>query len=439
MPRPHLALNLFWRTFTWLALLLAGAVLAWQQTFKALEAEPRAMESAEQLAGLVKLSRIALEHTDPITRVAVISSMSRGDTVQVSVAETSDRWLPYDTNPFAKKLAAELRQAVGPETVIARSVNDVSGLWVRYAVGEDAFWLRTSAAPMSIALSSNWWWVLIALLATVVGSALIARLINQPLRELADAAGRIREGEYDSRLDENTMTSEIREVNMGFNRMARELAKLEEDRAVMLAGISHDLRTPLARLRLETEMSVNDEQARHFMAQDIDQLDAIISKFMDYARPNEAQLREAKLADIVEREVQGFRDPDQIRFRVQVSPALKVFVDDTELGRVLLNLFENARRYGHQPDEPARVDVSASRHGAWIELRVRDHGPGVPPDRLMRLTTPFYRGDAARTAASGAGLGLAIVDKSVQRLGGQLSISNAEGGGLVTVLKLQAV
>ncbi|MFX8305051.1 histidine kinase dimerization/phospho-acceptor domain-containing protein, partial [Acinetobacter baumannii] len=74
------------------------------------------------------------------------------------------------------------------------------------------------------------------------------------------------------------MTSEIREVNMGFNRMARELAKLEEDRAVMLAGISHDLRTPLARLRLETEMSVNDEQARHFMAQDIDQLDAIISK-----------------------------------------------------------------------------------------------------------------------------------------------------------------
>jgi two-component system osmolarity sensor histidine kinase EnvZ len=370
--------------------------------------------------------------------VAVISSMSRGDTVQVRVAEASDRWLPYDTSPFSKKLAAELAHTLGPDTVIARSVNDRSGLWVRYIVGEDAFWLRTSATPLSISLATNWWWVLIALLATVVGSALIARLINQPLRELAEAAGRIREGEYDSRLDETTMTSEIREVNMGFNRMARELAKLEEDRAVMLAGISHDLRTPLARLRLETEMSVSDEQARHFMAQDIDQLDAIISKFMDYARPNETQLRETRLSDVVEREVQGFRDPDQIRFRVQVSSALKVFVDDTELGRVLLNLFENARRYGHQPGEPARVDVSATRQGAWVELRVRDHGPGVPPDRLARLTTPFYRGDAARTAASGAGLGLAIVEKSVQRLGGQLSISNAEGGGLITVLKLQA-
>ena len=88
------------------------------------------------------------------------------------------------------------------------------------------------------------------------GSVAIARLINQPLRELSFAASRIREGEFESRLDENTLTSEIREVNMGFNRMARELAKVEEDRAVMLAGISHDLRTPLARLRLEAEMSV---------------------------------------------------------------------------------------------------------------------------------------------------------------------------------------
>ncbi len=438
MVRPQLALNLFWRTFAWLALLLAGAVLAWQQTFKLLEAEPRALEAAEQLAGLVKLSRITLEHTDPINRVAVVTSLSRGEAVQVRVAEAHDRWLPYDTSAFAKKLADELRQVLGPETIIARSVNDSSGLWVRYVVGEDAFWLKTTPTPLAVPLAGNWLWVLIAFMATMVGSALIARLINQPLRELAEAAGRIRDGEYDSRLDENTMTSEIREVNMGFNRMARELAKLEEDRAVMLAGISHDLRTPLARLRLETEMSVADEQARQFMAADIDQLDAIISKFMDYARPNGTQMREIKLIELVEREVQGFRNPDQIRFRVQVSDALKVLVDDTELGRVLLNLFENARRYGHAEGEPARVDVSAVRQGSWVELRVRDHGPGVPPDRLVRLTTPFYRGDAARTAASGAGLGLAIVEKSVQRLGGQLTISNADGGGLLTTLRLQA-
>ncbi|MFO1228674.1 ATP-binding protein [Roseateles sp.] len=438
MPRPHLALNLFWRTFALLAVLLAGTVLAWQQTFKALEEEPRALEAAQQLAGLVNLGQVALERSDPINRVAVIKSLARNDTVQVRVATPTDRWLNYEVSAFGKQLGSELRARLGPATVLARSVNDTPGLWVRFVVGEDAFWLQTSPATLSTAISSNWWWALFALVATVLGSVLIARLINQPLRELSVAASRIREGEYDSRLDETTLTSEIREVNMGFNRMARELAKLEEDRAVMLAGISHDLRTPLARLRLETEMSVGDEQARQFMAQDIDQLDAIISKFMDYARPNEALLRAVPLAEVVEREAQGFRDAEQIGFKLRVSSALSVYVDETELGRVLLNLFENARRYGHQPGLPARVEVSASRHGDWVHLEVRDHGPGVPPDRLARLTTPFYRGDAARTAASGAGLGLAIVEKSIQRMGGQLSIHNAEGGGLLTVVRLRA-
>ena len=437
MPRPQLALNLFWRTFALLALLMAGGVLTWQQTVKLLEAEPRALEAAQQLAGLVNLSRAALADTDSINRVAVITSIARSETVQVRVARAADVWQPYDMNAFATRLATEMRGRLGPDTLVARSVNSEPGLWVRFAVGEDAFWLQTSAAPLSVSVKTNWWWVLMALFGTALGSVLITRLINQPLRELSIAAGHIRAGEYDSRLDEHTRTSEIREVNMGFNRMARELAKMEEDRTVMLAGISHDLRTPLARLRLEAEMSVADEQARQFMAQDIDQLDAIINKFMDYARPSELQLQALGLADLVEREAQGFRDPDQIRIRVQVPMDLRVWADDTELGRVLLNLFENARRYGHAPDQAARVEVSCSFSGLWVLLQVRDFGPGVPPDKLGRLTTPFFRGDAARTAANGAGLGLAIVEKSIQRLGGRLEIGNAEDGGLVTVVRLQ--
>jgi two-component system osmolarity sensor histidine kinase EnvZ len=438
MSRPHLALNLFWRTFALLAPLRAGGVTAWQQTFQALEAEPRALESAQQLAGLVNLARAALANADAINRVAVISSIARSETVQVRVAESRDRWQPYDTTPLSKRLAAELRGRLGPDTVVARSVNGDEGLWVRFGIEQDSYWLQTSPAPLSVTLTSSFWWIAIALLATVLGSAAIARLINQPLRELSIAAGRIREGEYDSRLDESTLTSEIREVNMGFNRMARELAKMEEDRTVMLAGISHDLRTPLARLRLEAEMSVQDDLARQYMAQDIDQLDAIINKFMDYARPSELQLQPLLLGELVEREAQAFRDPSQIRFSTHIPPNLKVWADETELGRVLLNLFENARRYGHQPDVAAWVEVSAELSGNTVLLKVRDHGPGVPPDKLARLTTPFFRGDAARTAATGAGLGLAIVEKSIQRIGGQLEMSNADGGGgLLTVIKLQ--
>ena len=109
MSRPQLALNLFWRTFALLALLLVGAVLAWQQTFKALEAEPRALESAQQLAGLVNLSRAALANADAIGRVAVISSLASGEAVQVRVAEAHDRWQPYDDDSFSRRLAAERR------------------------------------------------------------------------------------------------------------------------------------------------------------------------------------------------------------------------------------------------------------------------------------------------------------------------------------------
>ena len=437
MLRPYLALTLFWRTFALLALLLAGGVLAWQQTFKVLEAEPRALESAQQLAGLVNLSRVALGNTDSINRVDVLSSLARSKAVQVRVAESVDRWQPYDMSPFAEQLAAQLRSQLGPDTLVARSVNSQAGLWVRFGIGGDSYWLQTSGAPSSVVMSTQWWWIVIALTATALGSAAIASLINQPLRDLSVAAHRIREGEYDSRLDETTRTSEIRDVNMGFNRMARELAKMEEDRTVMLAGISHDLRTPLARLRLEAEMSVPDEQARQFMAQDIDQLDAIIQKFMDYARPSELKLEPLVLAELIEREAKGFRDPQQIRIHIELPLDLKVWADATELGRVLLNLFENARRYGHGPDDAAYVEVSCSINGPWVCLQVRDFGPGVPADKLARLTTPFFRGDAARTAANGAGLGLAIVEKSVQRLGGQLEIGNALGGGLSTIIRLQ--
>ncbi|MGL6110907.1 MAG: ATP-binding protein, partial [Rubrivivax sp.] len=257
-------------------------------------------------------------------------------------------------------------------------------------------------------------------------------------RDLSFAASRIREGDLDSRLDENTLTSEIREVNRGFNRMARELAKVEEDRAVMLAGISHDLRTPLARLRLETEMSVGNDEAKRNMALDIEQLDAIIDKFMDYARPGDAEMLPVHLSYLIDREAAPFRDPAEIRITSRVAIDLAVMADDTELGRVFSNLFENARRYGRSADTGvALVTVTHARAGPWVVVTVRDQGPGVAPAKLNQLTTPFFRGDAARTAATGAGLGLAIVEKSLQRMGGTLELANAPDGGLMVHMRLK--
>jgi len=438
MPRQPVALSLFWRTFFYLAILLTGGIVAWVQTLRALEFEPRAIQTAQQIAAMVNLSRQALGSADNIQRVTLMKSM--GDAaVRVAPQERSDRFEPFEVDRFSQRVSQELLGSLGPGTVIARSVNGQPGLWVGFTIDDDRYWLRAESEQVSPMTGNTWMvWIGIALLATALGSVGIARLINRPLKQLSFAASRIREGDLDSRLDENTLTSEIREVNMGFNRMARELAKVEEDRAVMLAGISHDLRTPLARLRLETEMSVADEEAKANMVLDIDQLDAIIDKFMDYARPGETQLRPVHVAQLIDREALTFRDPAQIRIQSRVAIDLRVLADEVELGRVFANLFENARRYG-RGDETGRaeVDIGYNRTGPWVIVSVRDHGPGVAPAKLPQLTTPFFRGDAARTAATGAGLGLAIVEKAMQRMGGNLELANASDGGFIVHLRLR--
>ena len=439
MARKQFALSLFWRTFFLLALLLACGVFAWTQTFRALELEPRATQAAQQIASLVKIARAALLASDGINRIALVKGISAQESLKLAPREPADKWEPYDADRSSRAISQDLLQRLGPDTIVASTVNGTPGLWIGFTIEKDPYWLQADAAsPGPMAWSTLTLWVGIALLATMAGSAAIARLINQPLKELSFAASRIREGEFDSVLDENTLTNEIRQVNMGFNRMARELAKIEQDRAVMLAGISHDLRTPLARLRLEAEMSVQDEEAKQNMALDITQLDAIIDKFMDYARPGESRLTPVHLSSVVDREMAAFRDTSQIRITSRVAIDTRVMADDTELGRVLQNLFENARRYGRSNDTGiARVLVTYARTGPWVILSVRDHGPGADPKKLPQLTTPFFRGDAARTAATGAGLGLAIVEKAVQRMGGTFELANALDGGLLAHIRLK--
>jgi two-component system osmolarity sensor histidine kinase EnvZ len=441
MPRKLFSLNLFWRTFFLLAALLAAGIAAWVQTLRQLEFEPRAVLAAQQIASLVNLSRAAMAHVDGINRITLMKTMTDQQAVRVLPREPKDRWEPYEVDAFTRRIAAELRTRLGANTVVARTVNQQPALWVGFTIDDDPYWLEAAPSRVRPLTSSTWFvWVGIAVLATILGSAMVAGLINRPLQELSTAAARIRDGDYDIRLDERTRTTDVREVNLRFNGMARELAKVDTDRTVMLAGISHDLRTPLARIRLEAEISIPDDEARSHIAEDIDQLDAIIDKFMDYARPGVTRLEPVPLAAVIEREASAFRDGSQIRIALQLSTASRVLGDPTELGRVFGNLFENARRYGRTTENGiAHVHVSQIQAGPWIIVTVRDHGPGVPQDKLTQLTTPFFRGDAARTAATGAGLGLAIVKKSIQRMGGSLEMTNAAEGGLVAHIRLRRV
>jgi two-component system osmolarity sensor histidine kinase EnvZ len=439
-PSKFADLSLFWRTFFLLALLLLGSILAWLQTLRSLEFEPRAIQTAQLLASQVNLSRAALVHADGIARISLLKTMKDEEGLRIVTREKSDQFTPFATDALNRDVSQELYKRLGNKTVVASRVNDQPGLWIGFDIDGDDYWMVTDEARFYPAGGKTWLiWLVVAAALSLAGAALIARLINRPLKDLSFAAGRVREGDFGaSRLDETGHTSEIREVNIGFNRMAQKLSKLEQDRAVMLAGISHDLRTPLARLRLETELSVSDLDARAHMAADISQLDAIIDKFLDYARPDKVKLSPVLLGDVVQACVYSLQNQADVHINVQMDPDMLVMADEVELGRIISNLLENARRYGKSTDTGvARIDIAAVTRDKAVLIKIRDHGIGVAQEQLSNLTKPFYRGEAARTAANGAGLGLAIVEKTVQRMGGDFTLTNATNGGLAAGIRLQ--
>jgi two-component system osmolarity sensor histidine kinase EnvZ len=437
---PLVKLSLFWRTFILLALLIFFSSVAWLQMFKTQEYEPRILRNAHQIATVVNLTKTALKNSDEIARLSLIKMLADEEEVRIQLREPTDRIVAFTDSGMDSRLVDEMVKRLGPGTAVASRVNDEEGLWIGFAIARDSYWLQMDPSRLKPLGGSAWlMWLSFTTALSLVGAAIMAGLINRPLKRLSHAASRVREGHFHGApLDEGAATSEIREVNIGFNRMAERLAKIEAERALMLAGISHDLRTPLARLRLETELSVSDPQTRELMVADIEQLDDIIDKFLDYARPEPTDLGPVLLSGVISRCITPWRNNARLQITVDVGEDLQVQAEPVELGRVLSNLLENARRYGQSPaDGITRVEIVARVHDGWVLLRVRDQGLGVSDETLKNLTQPFFRGDAARTAATGSGLGLAIVERSVQRMGGTFSVFNNSAGGLMALMKFR--
>jgi two-component system osmolarity sensor histidine kinase EnvZ len=220
--------------------------------------------------------------------------------------------------------------------------------------------------------------------------------------------------------------------------MAQRLSKIEQDRALMLAGISHDLRTPLSRLRLETEMSVSDEQAREHMAADIEQVNAIIDKFLDYARPDNITPERVNLNQIVDAATFALGGDPAVQITTSIPPDTLVMGDAVELQRVFSNLLENAQRYGRDAvSGTVKIEIAAREKDDAVLIKLRDHGQGVSPEMLSQLTQPFFRGDESRSSATGTGLGLAIVERAISRMGGRFALANSSTGGLSAHMKLK--
>jgi two-component system osmolarity sensor histidine kinase EnvZ len=214
--------------------------------------------------------------------------------------------------------------------------------------------------------------------------------------------------------------------------MVQDLKQVESDRAVILAGISHDLRTPIARMLLEVEMAKLPDDARRGMQADLAQMEAIIAQFLDYARPAEPGSHAVfDLSALLRKVAHEAQRSAEIEVIATIAGTLRMKGNQTEIERLMANLIENARRYGKTAGhEIAQIDISASLIDGGVLIEVADHGSGLPEEQIPQLLRPFTRMDTARSQANGAGLGLAIVDRVVQKHHGRLEIKNREEGGL---------
>jgi len=432
--------GVFWRTFLLIVILIGASLGASYQSFRILERSPRAQQAAQLVVSIVNLTRSALIHSDPEKRRALLIDLAQNEGIRIYTLEHDDQIAALPDDPLLRIIEQYVHAKLGADTKISLDVNGQSGLWISFFIDEDGYWVAFDPTRLDSIPRVQWLdWGVVALALSLIGAVIISRLINLPLKRLASAAVSISRGTRPVPLPESG-PREIRQANASFNAMVGDLERIEADRALLLAGISHDLRTPLTRLRLEIEMNPLDTAIREAMSADVEQMDAIIGQFLDYARPLNALggFGEIALGELVHEVVDALAPSADMVTTVYVEPTRPIYGQRTELKRVLLNLLENARRYGRNAgEEIARVDITVrTEHGPVLE--VADHGPGIPEAQRERLKRPFTRLDTARGQANGAGLGLAIVERIAQRHGARFELKTAPGLGLVARLEFPA-
>jgi two-component system osmolarity sensor histidine kinase EnvZ len=434
--------GLFWRTFFLLSVLTTLSMASWIGMINVVQRGPQIQQTAELVVSVVTVTKAALTHSAPELRRELLFELVSNEGIRVYNLEPDDAVEPPPSTREMPEIAAIVREKLGKDTRFSRRVNGVAGFWVSFDIDDDKFWLMLERERLEGLTRVQWLgWATVVGVLSLLGAALISSLVNLPLARLTAAARAIAQGQRPAPLPEKG-SKEILQANRSFNQMVEDLAQVEKDRAVILAGISHDLRTPLARMQLEVEMACLPDDAREGMQSDIAQMDAIIGQFLDYAKPTEAAtFVPVDLSELLQDCAREAGRIPGMQVATEIDPSVHVTGNATDLKRVINNIIENARRYGKTPGEDVtRIDIAchvkSTGHGRRAVVEIADHGVGVPADQIAQLLKPFTRLDSARGQANGAGLGLAIVERVVSRHNAELDVRNRDGGGLLVQIAL---
>jgi len=315
---------------------------------------------------------------------------------------------------------------------------------VRISQGEEyLFWIRPPQSP-------NWWvkipltgleeenlfplLVILAILGvlSVAGGWLFVRQLNRPLKALQHAAKEVGLGNFPEPLKEDG-TTEVVAVTQAFNHMSRGILQLEDDRNLLMAGISHDLRTPLTRIRLATEMmSSEDEFFKEGIESDIDDMNKIIDQFIDYIRHDTKDTsEESDLNELLKEVIQAEKVPNRNILYTETQVTL-ISIRYIAIKRAVANLIQNALRYS---DGDITIELKELPKKKQLSFSVIDQGAGILEHEIPRLFQPFTQGDTAR-GGEGSGLGLAIIKRIIDSHGGSVILTNGATCGLKATVTL---
>ncbi|MFN3376382.1 MAG: ATP-binding protein [Burkholderiaceae bacterium] len=435
LPRARWPRTLLGRHLGLLVLLIVAGQLCAAALVRQWVIQPRIAQAAQGVAAQVAALRTGLLALPAAQRAAFVQGFNDA-AAQHAAAVPNAPWRARPSRMqqrFVDALAQQLSDAQGAAPSTLR--RDAQGtLWVQVMADGTAHWLRLPALlPLREATGAWMASVALGLLLALVGVWRLQRHLAAPLQQVVQAAQAVAQGQEPPHLPEDG-PHELATVGRSFNHMVQSLAQTERERALMLAGVSHDLRTPLTKLRLAVEIASPRLEAElaASMARSIEAMDGIVGQFLDFARLGEHEVPVQESLDALASAVAQAQADHGRTLVLELAGVPPCAVRPQLLRRALDNLMENAWRHGAPP---VLLRTGLAPGQVWIE--VQDHGSGVPAGDLARIRQPFARGNAqARSGAPGAGLGLAIAERAAHAHGGRLELDSAPGQGLRARLSL---
>ena len=432
--------SLLARTALVIALALLASQLASVLLFRYYAQQPRMQLIAAGYLSHLKTVRAALDVLPQAQHREFLAKLREDKGIRVIPPQRITEALePAPDLPALRAARERLREQFGAEADIfvyqrpARASPSADGkqiipppaLITKLPVGSSYYWVvfpRSRVLEQDFSLAWIGWGVLGAIL-SLFGAVFLMWRVIRPLEALASAARALGQGKNPQPVTEMG-PGEVRAVATAFNQMRTDLTRLDQERATFLAGVSHDLRTPLSRLRLGVEMLPADPAIRHDLEQDIEDINVVIDQFLDFARDESSEPPQAvSLNDLalgaVERAARM-----HVAAKTDLADVPPLMLRAVAMRRALDNLINNATRHGG-----GEILIQTRRDNANSVLSVFDRGPGIPASEVERLKKAFTRLDHARSGESGAGLGLAIVDRIARMHGARFDLLSREGGG----------